>query len=75
MPFYMTQTASAPGHPTQLYYRKQPSDHVSHAVSGAFSNAVKSTYATTFAVTPATVVLGGYQSGQGVPRAPNAIKI
>jgi len=75
MPSYMTQTASAPAHPSQLYYRAQTIPHVSHQESIAFSNAVRATYAAAFAVAPATVVLGRYQSGQGVPRAPDAIQI
>jgi len=72
---YMTQTMRSGIHPSILYYRKQSSDHPSHAESGAFTQAAIADYSATYAVPLTAVEEGTYRSNQGKPKSPNAEKI
>lgn len=64
---YMTQKMSSGQLLAVTYYRKQISDHPSHAESGAFTTTATSAYAVANNIPVDQVVVGNYKSGQGIP--------
>ncbi|TDC88559.1 hypothetical protein [Actinomadura sp. 7K507] len=71
---YMVQTMRAGTHQPVTYYRKQ-SHHPSHGESTNFTKDAKNAYAARVNVNVDTVEAGKYQSDQGVPSDPGAVKI